>query len=149
MKLKRSVRILKKVQVDGRWKFASLKRNGKRYVWDERPGAYFLDWWDSGKRRRQFAWETASQALTAQKRKKTRSSGIWSPEQGSRLSVVKSFRNIQIITARSEAEGWTQRTSVSHLHHGSGKFRLGCTEYPWRLRKLGSEISKPVPDSAT
>ena len=42
MILKRSVRIVKKIQVDRVWKFVSLERRGTRYVWDGRPGAYFL-----------------------------------------------------------------------------------------------------------
>ncbi len=69
MNLKRSVRIVKKVNDNGVWKFVSLGQNGKRYVWDERPGPYFLDWWEAGKRRREFAGETPTQALTAQRRK--------------------------------------------------------------------------------
>ncbi|HZS51439.1 MAG TPA: hypothetical protein VFA54_11290 [Bryobacterales bacterium] len=44
MILKRSVRIAKKVQADGVWKFVSLTRNGNRCIWEERPGPYFLVW---------------------------------------------------------------------------------------------------------
>ena len=29
-----------------------LCRNGTRYVWDPRPGGYYLDWWE-GRRRKQ------------------------------------------------------------------------------------------------
>ncbi|MBM3813312.1 MAG: hypothetical protein FJW20_16935 [Acidimicrobiia bacterium] len=75
MILKRSVRIVKKVRVDGLWKFVSLERNGKRYVWDERPGGYFLDWRESGRRRREFAGLTPAQALQAQKRKQAEIAG--------------------------------------------------------------------------
>jgi hypothetical protein len=32
MILKRSVRIVKKVQVDGVWKFVSMAHNGNRYI---------------------------------------------------------------------------------------------------------------------
>jgi hypothetical protein len=69
MVLKKSVRIVKKISEDGVWKFVSLKQNGSRYVWDARPGQYYLDWWDGDKRRREFAGASPSQALTAQRRK--------------------------------------------------------------------------------
>ncbi|MGH9655825.1 MAG: tyrosine-type recombinase/integrase [Bryobacteraceae bacterium] len=69
MTARRSVRIVKKVQQDGVWKFVPLARNGSRYEWDPRPGAYYLDWWE-GRRRKEYAGETPSAALTAQRRKK-------------------------------------------------------------------------------
>lgn len=75
MSLKRSVRIIKKIQEDGRWRFVSLKRNGSRYVWDPRPGAYFLDWWEGDARRREHAGQTPSQALAAQRRKQNELAG--------------------------------------------------------------------------
>jgi integrase/recombinase XerD len=65
------VRIIKKVRVTGGvWKFVSLDRIRSRYVWDKRPGYYFLEWWDGRKRRRERAGETPSQALEAQRRKR-------------------------------------------------------------------------------
>lgn len=70
MVLKKSVRIVKKVNEGGKWKFVSLKRVDGRYQWDQRPGQYFLDRWEGDKRRREFAGATPSQALTAQKRKR-------------------------------------------------------------------------------
>jgi hypothetical protein len=76
MLLKRSVRILKKVQVDGAWKFVSLARNGNRYVWDDRPGTFFLDWHEAGRRKREFAGQTPAQALQAQKRKQAEIAGV-------------------------------------------------------------------------
>jgi hypothetical protein len=75
MILKRSVRIVKKVRVDGLWKFVSLARNGNRYLWDERPGPYFLDWHEAGHRRREFADITPAQAIQAQKRKQAEIAG--------------------------------------------------------------------------
>ena len=68
MNARRSVRIVKKVQQDGVWKFVPPARNGTRYVWDPRPGAYYLDSWE-GRRRKEYAGETPSAALTAQRRK--------------------------------------------------------------------------------
>ena len=67
---KKRVRIIKKVRVAGGvWKFVSLDRIGKRYVWDKRPGYYFLEWWEGRRRRRESAGVTPSEALEAQRRK--------------------------------------------------------------------------------
>ena len=38
------VRVIKKVQQAGAWRFVSLKQNSGRYLWDSRPGTYFLEW---------------------------------------------------------------------------------------------------------
>lgn len=68
--LKKRVRIIKKVRVaGGLWKFISLDRIGKRYVWDKRPGYYFLEWWEGRRRRRERAGITPSEALESQRRK--------------------------------------------------------------------------------
>jgi integrase len=67
----RRIRITKKVQEPtGGWKFVSLKQSGNRYVWDSRPGSYFLDWRDGTKRRREVAGSTPAEALAAQRRKR-------------------------------------------------------------------------------
>jgi hypothetical protein len=43
MAAKKQVRIIKKVRdTDGIWRFVSVDRAGKKYVWDNRPGTYFL-----------------------------------------------------------------------------------------------------------
>src|SRR5215472_181907 len=69
--LKKQVRIVKKVRnEDGLWRFISLDRIGSRYVWDERPGHYFVEWWEGTKRCRQLAGSTPSQAKEAQRRKR-------------------------------------------------------------------------------
>ena len=66
MKQRKSVRILKKVRLEkGVWQFVSLQRSGERYVWDDRPGLYFLEWWEGAKRRREAAGEPPSEALEA------------------------------------------------------------------------------------
>jgi integrase len=65
------VRIIKKVRLmDGVWKFISLDRDGNRYVWDSRPGYYFVEWWEGRNRHRERAGDTPSQALEAQRRKR-------------------------------------------------------------------------------
>jgi len=68
---KKSVRIIKKVRhADGAWKFVSLKKAGARYAWDDRPGHYFVEWWEGRKRRREQAGQTPSEAMEAQRRKR-------------------------------------------------------------------------------
>ena len=70
MKQQKSVRILKKIRAEkGIWQFVSLKRSGARYLWDERPGQYYLEWWEGAKRRREVAGTSPSEALEAQRRK--------------------------------------------------------------------------------
>lgn len=67
---KKRVRIIKKVRIaGGLWKFISLDRVGTQYVWDKRPGYYFLEWWEGKKRLRERAGVTPSEAVEAQRRK--------------------------------------------------------------------------------
>ncbi|MDP2998042.1 MAG: hypothetical protein Q8N47_11175, partial [Bryobacterales bacterium] len=70
MKAQKSVRIVKKIRTaPGIWRFVSLNRAGQRYVWDSRPGHYFLEWWEGPKRRREAVGSAPSEALEAQRRK--------------------------------------------------------------------------------
>ena len=65
------VRIIKKIrESSGVWRFISLQRNDSRYVWDKRPGYFFVEWWEGKKRRRQVAGQTPSEAMEAQRRKR-------------------------------------------------------------------------------
>ncbi len=65
------VRIIKKIrESSGVWRFIALKRAGNRYAWDDRPGCYFVEWWEGVKRRRQVAGQTPSEAAEAQRRKR-------------------------------------------------------------------------------
>jgi integrase len=65
------VRIIKKVRIEnGVWKFISLEKIGSRYLWDKRPGYYFIEWWDGKKRLRELAGQTPAEATEAQRRKK-------------------------------------------------------------------------------
>jgi hypothetical protein len=67
---KKRVRIIKKVRITGGiWRFISLDRIGRRYVWDKQRGYCFIEWWEGRKRRRERAGDTPSQALEAQRRK--------------------------------------------------------------------------------
>jgi integrase/recombinase XerD len=68
---KKSVRILKKVRVkSGVWKFISLEKIGDRYLWDKRPGYYYIEWWEGKKRHTEMAGQTPSEATEAQRRKR-------------------------------------------------------------------------------
>jgi len=68
---KKRVRIIKKVRVEsGVWKFISLEKISNRYLWDKRPGYYFIEWWEGKKRRREMAGQTPAEATEAQRRKK-------------------------------------------------------------------------------
>lgn len=64
------VRIIKKIRVSpGVWKFISLQKNGNRYLWDDREGVYYLEWWEGLSRKRESVGTTPSQAREAQSRK--------------------------------------------------------------------------------
>ncbi|MGA9883472.1 MAG: tyrosine-type recombinase/integrase [Candidatus Acidiferrales bacterium] len=68
--IKKRVRIIKKVRIAGsQWVFISLDRIGKQYVWDKRPGCYFVEWWEGRRRRREKAGVTPSEALESRRRK--------------------------------------------------------------------------------
>ncbi len=65
------VRIIKKVREgSGVWRFVSVEKKAKGFVWDDRPGYYFLEWWEGRKRRRQLAGETPSEAMESHRRKR-------------------------------------------------------------------------------
>ncbi|MCL6494301.1 MAG: hypothetical protein K6T54_05905 [Ignavibacterium sp.] len=77
MKLRKRVRLLKKVRLaSGRWQFVSLPRKGASWVWDPRPGQYFLEWWEGPQRRRQSAGQTPAEALEAVRRKQLELAGL-------------------------------------------------------------------------
>jgi integrase/recombinase XerD len=68
---KKQVRIIKKIrEASGVWRFISLQRVGSRYVWDDRPGHYFLDWREGRKRKREYAGGTPAEATESQRRKR-------------------------------------------------------------------------------
>jgi hypothetical protein len=67
--LKKRVRVVKKIREDGTWKFITIERYGSRLVWDERPGTYYLEWWEGAQRCREVAGQTPSQVMAAQRRK--------------------------------------------------------------------------------
>jgi integrase/recombinase XerD len=70
MALKKRVRLIKKIrEAEGLWRFISLHKIHGRYVWEKRPGYFFVEWWEGKKRRRQREGNTPSEALEAQRRK--------------------------------------------------------------------------------
>jgi integrase/recombinase XerD len=96
MALKKRVRIIKKIrQGPGRWTFISMRRIGDRYVWDKRPGYFFIEWREGKKRFRELAGQTPSEASEAQRRKANELLGemvsggrhIPSPEHGSATPI--------------------------------------------------------------
>jgi hypothetical protein len=72
VKATKSVRIVQKIKgEDGVWRFVTIRKSGVRYVWGDRPGTFFLEWWEGTKRRRESIGTSPSEALEA-RRKKTR-----------------------------------------------------------------------------
>ncbi|GIU77518.1 MAG: hypothetical protein KatS3mg005_0756 [Bryobacteraceae bacterium] len=70
MKLRPRIRIFKKVRLaPGRWQFVSLPRKGNTWIWDPRPGTYYIEWWEGPQRRRESAGSTPAEALNAVRRK--------------------------------------------------------------------------------
>ena len=97
MALKKRVRIIKKIRPKaGQWKFISMRKNGNRYVWDKRPGYFFVEWWIGPKRFREIAGTTPSEAKAAQRRKQNELVGellgngndLPKPEEGTATSIT-------------------------------------------------------------
>ena len=85
MPIKKSVRIIKKVRdEDGEWRFVTLRHAGARYVWDKRPGRYFVECWEGKQRRRESAGMTPSEAMEAQRRKRNELIGALVTGKGTR-----------------------------------------------------------------
>ncbi len=85
MPIKKSVRIIKKIRdEDGQWRFVSLRHAGARYVWDKRPGHYFVEWWEGKQRKRESAGITPSEAMEAQRRKRNEIIGAFVLGSGTR-----------------------------------------------------------------
>lgn len=66
------VNLLKKVKVDGRWMLRSIPRRANgNWDWAALPdGRYFIEWYEGGKRLREFAGVTVVQATEAHRRKR-------------------------------------------------------------------------------
>jgi integrase/recombinase XerD len=66
------VNLLKQIKVEDRWKIVAIPRNTKGgYDWSALPeGRYYLDFYERGKRKREAAGSTATEALEAVRRKK-------------------------------------------------------------------------------
>lgn len=97
MALKKRVRIIKKIRSKpGIWQFISVRKIGNRYVWDKRPGYFFVEWWEGKKRKRVLAGTTPSEASEAQRRKQKELIGerfasgrdLSKPEEGTATSIA-------------------------------------------------------------
>lgn len=66
------VNILKRIKIEDRWQMCSIPRTKQgRPDWKALPnGKYFIEWYEQGKRKRQAAGSTVSQALEVARRKK-------------------------------------------------------------------------------
>jgi len=95
---KKRIRIIKKVRESAGWKFISLGKVRGRYVWDKRPGYYFVEWWDGKKRRRQLAGQVPSEALETQRRKQNELIGELAA-QGKELPAAAEERSATTIDA--------------------------------------------------
>jgi hypothetical protein len=102
MPILKRVRVIKKIQEGGAWRFVSLKRAGKRYAWDPRPGAYYLEWWDGGQRLREVAGDTPSQAIAAQRRKQIQLAGEPLDEPGTKPRMEDKPTSSTTITDATE-----------------------------------------------
>lgn len=132
------VRIIKKVRVTGGvWKFVSLDRIGSRYVWDKRPGYYFLEWWDGRKRRRERAGEAPSQALEAQRRKRNELIGemavrgkvFKSPDEGGSAILIE--KAIELFEEHVKAHSLSKPATLQRYHQVLDYFEriLGKKKY--------------------
>ena len=76
MKLRKSIRVIKKVRLGpGRWQFVSLPRKGNTWLWDPRPGLYLIEWWEGPRRRRESAGQAPIEVLHAVRRKQLELAG--------------------------------------------------------------------------
>lgn len=136
MKTRKSVRILKKVKSEtGSWTFVTMARSGNKYVWDKRPGQYFLEWWEGPKRRREAAGASPSEALEAQRRKGHELLGqmvsgekVVVPEvvEGTRLdSCVESFLvHVRVHSPDKPRTHARYRAVMDHFQRITGKGRF-------------------------
>lgn len=95
MRREKAVRLTEKVRLaPGRSQFVTIPRSGNRYLWDGRPGVYFVAWWEGARRRRERAGWTPAEALEALRRKRLRTSisGQRLHQSGWRLSLEGSAR---------------------------------------------------------
>ena len=109
MPILKRVRVIKKIQEGGAWRFVSLKRSGKRYVWDPRPGSYYLEWWAGG-----FARWLAIRQARRSPRNAANSSGLAEP----RRNPLRSSR-----PRRSRDHRLRSRTPTRYSWRTSGRTR--------------------------
>jgi hypothetical protein len=128
-RIKKQVRIIKKVRLDsGVWKFISLKKAGNRYIWDDRQGHYFVEWWEGLKRKREVAGSTPTEAIESQRRKRNELIGdllsngknlLASGPEKERLKTIADARELFInsVKAHSSDKPETVRRYEQVLSH--------------------------------
>lgn len=124
---RKRIRVIKKVrEMGGVWRFISLGRVQGRYLWDKRPGYYFLEWWDGKKRRRQLAGQTPNEVLEAQRRKQNELIGelvaqkgvLPAAEAGSATTIVDAIPVfVEHVKAHSPGKPETVRRYEQVLGH--------------------------------
>lgn len=159
------VRIIKKIrEASGRWRFISLNRIGARYVWDHRPGYYFVEWWQGKKRKRQLAGRTPSEAAEAQRRKRNELLGeliaggaaIMKPDEGTATSLSEAIKlfleHVRIHSPDKPKTHQRYRKVLEHVERilGKRKFveaitRIDIDDYKASRSKESSQQHKNRP----
>ena len=162
MAFKKRVRIIKKIrEAASPWRFISLDRIHGRYVWDKRPGYFFIEWWEGRKRHRQMAGHTPSEALEAQRRKANEligelvadGKGISQTKEEERATVISDAITMFLEhvgvhspdkpkTVTNEAEPRVSMGALVELRRLIDAHRLGKT--PKDLPPIGPNFTSPV-----
>lgn len=131
------VNLLKKIKVDGCWVLRSIpKRANGNWDWAALPdGKYFIEWYDGGRRRREFAGVTVAQAGEAQRRKRFELQGLalgFPAEPAPEASVVEQTLHKQVEHYLSHVETLkkpnTHRKYQAVLHRFESEFPKGSVE---------------------
>ena len=102
MALKKRVCVIKKIrEAPGKWRFISLDKVRGRYIWDKRPGYYFIEWWQGKKRKRELAGTTPTEAIDASSRKSHELIGEQLARTGKEISQ-QAFLNPVVISLPSK-----------------------------------------------
>ena len=148
MVLKKRIRIIKKIRENaGVWKFISLHRIGSRYVWDKRPGYFFIEWWEGKKRKRELAGQTPSEATEAQRRKQNELSANCA-------QTAKNFQSHRRVRPRPSKTPLPCLRITSALIPRTSPKPIGATRRCWNtssgtLAKENSSKPSPAPTLTT
>lgn len=147
MKLHPRIRLFKKIRLaPGQWQFVSLSRKGNTWIWDPRPGTYYLEWWEGPQRRRTAAGATPAEALEALRRKQWELAG--QAVLGSGMPGETSTGGVAVDSHRAimEADPWSPSVLPAGMQ-GSAAFRRGFDpQRPWSAAPIvfGTSIREAV-----